>query len=83
MRVLELTGADVHNKHLKILEGKVTGDLTQYPVVKQFISHLLLGVSKNTALERVELDFPPWFSGCIKRELIQCHSSSCVLYVNN
>ena len=76
MRVLKFTGADVLDERLtwKILEGKAKGDLTQYPVMKQFITHLLLDVSRNTTLERMELDFPPWLSGCIKRKLAQCYS---------
>ena len=75
MRVLKLTGADVCDFRLecKILEGKAKGDLTQYPVMKQLVNHIQLGVSMNTTLERVELDFPPWLSGCIKRELMWCH----------
>ena len=75
MRVLKLTGADVRDFRLecKILEGKAKGDLTQYPVMKQLVNHIQLGVSMNTTLERVELDFPPWLSGCIKRELMWCH----------
>ena len=76
IQVLKFTGADVRDWHLRrrIHEGKAKGDLTQYPVMKQFITHLLLGVSRNTTLERMELDFPPWLSGCIKRKLTQCHS---------
>ena len=75
MRVVKLTGADVRDHRLKckILEGKAKGDLTQYSVMKQLITHIQLGVSMNTTLEKVELDFPPWLSGCIKRELMWCH----------
>ena len=75
MRVLELTGADARDHRLesKILQGKAKGDLTQYPVMKQLVNHIQLGLSMNTTLERVELDFPPWLSGCIKRELMWCH----------
>ena len=71
VRVLRLTGADTgdHSVMRRIEERKAKGDLTQYPVVKQLIKHLQLGVSSNTTLEKVELDFPPWLSGCIKREL--------------
>lgn len=74
MRVLKFLGADVRDLRLtlKIQEGKAKGDLTQYPVMKQFITHLLLGLSRNTALERMELNFPPWLSGCIKCKLTQC-----------
>ena len=76
IRVLKLTGADVRNRLLKfkIREDKVKGDLTQYSVMKQLMNHIWLGVSMNTTLERVELNFPPWLSGCIKRELMWCHS---------
>ena len=89
IRVLKLTGADVRDQRLskltgtnvrdyrlasKICEGKAKGDLTQYPVMKQLMNHIQLGVSMNTTLERVELDFPPWLSGCIKRELMWCYS---------
>ena len=72
---MKLTGADARNRHLeiKILVGKAKGDLTQYSVMKQLMNHIWLGVSMNTTLERVELDFPPWLSGCIKRELMWCH----------
>ena len=75
MRVLKLTGADVcdFRQEYKIRQGKAKGDLTQYPVMKQLVNHIQLGVSMNTTLERVELDFPPWLSGCIKRELMWCH----------
>ena len=89
IRVLKLTGADVRNYRLskligvdvrdhrlesKILEGKAKGDLTQYPVMKQLMNHIQLGVSMNTTLERVELDFLPWLSGCIECELMWCYS---------
>ena len=72
IRVLKLTGADArdHRLEYKILEGKAKGDLTQYPVMKQLMNHIWPGVSMNATLERVELDFPPWLSGCIKRELM-------------
>ena len=85
IRVLKLTGADVLDHRLtskihvdvrdyriesKMLEGKAKGDLTQYPVMKQLVNHIQQGVLKNTTLNRVELDFPPWLSGCIKRELM-------------
>ena len=71
VRVLRLTGADVgdHSVMRRIKERKAKGDLTQYPVMKQLIKHLQQGVSSNTTMEKVELDFPPWLSGCIKREL--------------
>ena len=74
IQVLKFTGADVRDWRLtwKIREGKAKGDLTQYPALKQFITHLLLCVSRNTTLERMELDFPPWLSGCIKRKLTWC-----------
>ena len=76
MRVLKFSGADVLDEGLrrKKRKGKTKGDLTQYPVMKQFITHLLIDVSRNTTLEKMELDFPPWLSGCIKRKLAQCHS---------
>ena len=76
IRVLKFTGADVLDKRLtwKIRMGKAKGDLTQYSAMKQFITYLLLGVSRNTTLENMELDFPPWLSGCIKCKLTQCHS---------
>ena len=76
MRVLEFTGADVLDERLtrKIRKSKAKGDLTRYPAMKQFITHLLLGISRNTTLERMELDFPPWLSGCVKCKLAQCHS---------
>ena len=76
IQVLKFTGTDVRNERLtwKIHEGIAKGDLTQYPAMKQFITHLLLGVSRNTTLERMELDFPPWLSGCIKCKLAQCYS---------
>ena len=85
IRVLKLTGADVRDQRLskltgtnvrdyrlasKICEGKAKGDLTQYPVMKQLKDHIQLGLLKNTTLENVELDFPPWLSGCITRELM-------------
>ena len=72
IRVLKLTGADACNPYLqfKIFVGKAKGDLTQCSVMKQLMTHIQLGVSMNTTLERVELDFPPWLSGCIKRELM-------------
>ena len=75
MRVLKLTGADVcdFRQEYKIRQGKAKGDLTQYPFMKQLVNHIQLGVSMNTTLKRVELDFPPWLSGCIKRELMWCH----------
>ena len=78
MKVLKLTGADERDFRLqsKIKIGQAKGDLTQYTVMKQFIEHLLLGMSPNTTLERVELDFPPWLSGHIKCELLlQCWTS--------
>ena len=76
IRVLKLTGADVRDHRLesKILEGKAKGDLTQYPVMKQLVNHIQLGVSMNTALKRVELGFLPWLSGCIERELMWYYS---------
>ena len=76
IRVLKLTGADVRDHRLasKIFESKAKGDLTQYPVMKQLKDHIQLGLLKNTTLENVELDFPPWLSGCIKRELMWCYS---------
>ena len=81
MRVLKLTGAyllgaDRHDRYsdYNVLVGKAKGDLTQYPVMKQLVKHIQLGVLKNTTLEKVELDFPPWLSGCIKRELMWCYS---------
>ena len=73
--MLKLTGADERDFRLqsKIMEGQAKGDLTQYMVMKHFIEHILLGVSLNTTLKRVELDFPPWFSGHINCELLlQC-----------
>ena len=80
--LLKLTGADVRDCRLesKILEGKAKGDLTQYPVMKQLMNHIQLGVLKNTTLERVELDFPPWLSGCIKRELMWCYSHMIIFH---
>ena len=68
------------NKTLKVLDlssdeprrfllgPQAKGDLTQYIALKQFIEHLMLGVSPNTTLERVKLNFPPWLSGQIKCE---------------
>ena len=71
----KMTAALAQNKTVQVL--KLTGtrmrkgeeELTQYPVMKQFIKHLLLGVSRSTTLERAELDFHPWLSGCITCEL--------------
>ena len=71
----KMTAALAQNNTVQVLKLTGTGmrkaeeDLTQFPVVKQFIKHLLLGVSRSITLERAELDFPPCLSGCIKREL--------------
>ena len=75
IRVLKLTGADKRDHRLasKILEGKAKGDLTQYPVMKQLMEHIWLGVSMNATVERVELNFPPWLSCCIECELMWCY----------
>ena len=47
------------NKTMRSLELKDLGlfdlDLTQYSAVQQFVKYLLLGVSRNSTLERVEL----------------------------
>ena len=82
IRVLKLTGADARDHRLKckILEGKAKGDLTQYSVMKQLMNHIWLGVSMNTTLERMELDFPPWLSGCIECELMWCFSHMILLF---
>ena len=82
MRVLKLTGANVRDFSLRyrILQGKANGDLTQYSVMKQLVNHIQLGVSMNTTLERVEVDFPPWLSGCIKRELMWCHGQMIIFF---
>ena len=46
--------------------------LTQYSAVKQFVKYLLLGVSRNSTLERVDLKLSS-VSGCIKREFMWCY----------
>ena len=47
------------NKTMRSLELKDSGPfgsgLTQYSPVQQFVKYLLLGVARNTTLERVEL----------------------------
>ena len=70
------------NKTLQDLELIVEWDLTQYPGVKQFITHLFLGVSRNTNLKGVMLYFPPWISGSIKRELMLCLSLDPLVFHN-
>ena len=71
----KMTAALAQNKTVQVLKLTGTGmrmaeeELAQYPVMKQFIKHLLLGVSGSITLERVELDFHPWLSGCITCEL--------------
>ena len=71
----KMTAALAQNTTVQVLKltktrmRKAEGELAQYPVVKKFIKHLLLGVSGSITLERVELDFLPWLSGCITREL--------------
>ena len=65
LKVLDLSSAE---QHWFLLGPQDIGDLTQYIALKQFIEHLMLGVSPNTTLERVELNFPPWLSGQIKCE---------------
>ena len=47
--------------------------LTQHSAVKQFVKYLLLGVSRNSTLEEVHLQFP-CLSGFIKREFMWCYS---------
>ena len=46
MRFLLLNGSEL-----------IESDSTQYSAVKQFVIHLLLGVSRNSTLERVEIRF--------------------------
>ena len=65
LKVLDLSSAE---QHRFLLRPQAKGDPIQYITLKQFIEHLMLGVSPNTTLERVELDFPPWLSGQIKCE---------------
>ena len=70
-----MAAALAQNKTLKVLRltSAQREHLTQYKVMKEFIEHLMLGVSLNTTLERVYLNFPPWLSGHIKCELpLQC-----------
>ena len=65
LKVLDLSSAE----QLSFPLGpRAIGDLTQYIALKQFIEHLMLGVSPNTTLERVKLNLPPWLSGEIKCE---------------
>ena len=65
LKVLDLSSVEQHSFPLG---PQAIGDLTQYMALKQFIEHLMLGVSSNTTLERVELNFPPLLSGQIKCE---------------
>ena len=65
LKVLDLSSAEQHSF---LLGPQAEGDPIQYIALKQFIEHLMLGVSPNTTLERVELHFPPWLSGQIKCE---------------
>ena len=65
LKVLDLSSAE---QHRFLLRPQAKRDLTQHIALKQFIEHLMLGVSSNTTLERVELNFPPWLSGQIKCE---------------
>ena len=65
LKVLGLSSAE---HHMYLLRPQAKRDLTQHIALKQFIEHLMLGVSSNTTLERVELNFPPWLSGEIKCE---------------
>ena len=71
----KMTATLAQNKTVQVLKLTGTGmrkaeeELIQYPVMKQFIKHFLLGVSGSITLERVELDFLPWLSGCITCEL--------------
>ena len=65
LKVLDLCSAE---QHRFLLGPQAIGDLTQYIALKQFIEHLMLGVSLNTTLERVKLNFSPWLSGQIKCE---------------
>ena len=70
LKVLSLTSAQRDDDLLSQAKGR----LTQSKVMKEFIEHLMLGVSLNTTLERVYLEFPPWLSGHIMCELLlqQC-----------
>ena len=65
LKVLDLSSAEQHSF---LLGPQSIGDPIQCIAVKQFIKHLMLGVSFNTTLERVKLNFSPWLSGLIKCE---------------
>ena len=77
-----MTAALAQNKTLQVLE-LTERDLTEYPGVKQFITHLFLGVSRNTTLERVKLGFRHRISGSIKRELMWCLSLDPLVFHNS
>ena len=53
--------------------------LAQYSAVKQFVNYLLLGVSRNSTLEKVKLQLP-CLSGFIKREFMWCYSRLTLLF---
>ena len=53
--------------------------LTQHSAVKQFVKYLLLGVSRNSTLEEVNLQLP-CLLGFIKREFMWCYSRLTLLF---
>ena len=54
--------------------------LTQHSAVKQFVKYLLLGVSRNSTLERADLQLSS-LSGCIKREFMWCYVADPVVFL--
>ena len=72
------------NKTMRFLalngSGLIESDLTQYSAVQQFVKYLLLGVSRNSPLERVEISFFPFLLGFVKREFMWCYSRLTLLF---
>ena len=72
------------NKTMQSLELKDSGPfgsgLTQYSAVQQFVKHLLLGVSRNSTLERVELCLLLGLSCVIECEFLWYYSRLTLLF---
>ena len=82
MRSLVLTdssGSPFGSGFLVLSGSLFESDLTQYSAVKQFVKYLLLGVSRNSTLEEVQLQLS-CLSGFIKREFMWFYSHSTLLF---